>query len=131
MPKTHKKRQSEIANQQERLLNAYLAGTIEQEVFQEKVDTLKSEAEDVKEQLTEATGFEQPNMAEKALKLLKFSQNLAEIWNGSNSAQKREILESISLNRTVSDVSLYIAKRKPLNFLQNQAAVQSTRGDRT
>lgn len=55
--------------------------------------------------------------AARAMMLFEFSQNLAEIWRGSNSAVQTEIIECVSLNRHVSDLKLELVKRKPFAFL--------------
>ena len=49
--------------------------------------------------------------------LFDFSQNAAELWRGSNSAARRELLDTVSSNRTLSDASLCVDKRKPSDHL--------------
>ena len=44
-------------------------------------------------------------------------------------AAKRAILEAVSLNRLLSDVSLVTVKRKPFDILAKQPSVQQGRGD--
>jgi hypothetical protein len=61
--------------------------------------------------------------------LFDFSQNLVELWRGSNTDVRREILDCVSLNRTVSDVSLCITKRKPFDFLAERPFVANGRGE--
>ncbi len=122
------KRKTELANMQDRLLNGYLAGAIDEAAFQAKSMELKCEAEEVENRLAEVLNFD-PACAELALSVFDFSQNLPEIWRGSNSAVRRDILECVSLNRHVSDVSLYLVKRKPFDFLAEQPFLKNTRGD--
>ncbi|MBK9119047.1 MAG: hypothetical protein IPM18_05510 [Phycisphaerales bacterium] len=62
--------------------------------------------------------------------LFEFSQNAAEVWRGSNSATRRKILDAVSLNRTLSDVTLCIQKRKPFDVLAEGPFSEKTRGDR-
>jgi hypothetical protein len=50
-----------------------------------------------------------------ALKLFDWTQRAAEIWLGSNHAARRQILDAVCLNRTLSDVSLIATKRKPFD----------------
>ncbi len=64
------------------------------------------------------------------LKLFDWSQNLGDLWLGSNIAQKREILDLICLNRTLSDVSLVLVKTKLFDFFTERLPVLSSRGDR-
>ena len=114
---------------QDRLLNGYLAGSIDQQTFQIKSLDLKTQLEEVERQLDEVDKFD-PARGEAALATFEFSQNLVELWRGSNSAQKRELLEVVSLNRKVSDVSLVLIKRKPFDFLAERPFLKKSRGDR-
>ncbi len=122
------KRRTELTNMQDRLLNSHLAGTIDEPMFQLKSVDLKSQLEEVERQLDEANELD-PAFGQAALAVYDFSQNLPEIWRGSNSAQKRAILECVSLNRTVSDVSLVLTKRRPFDFFAERPLLRKTRGD--
>jgi len=99
---------------QERLLNAHLLGAIDEATFSAKLTDLKHQQVDVERQLGETTRLDL-NRVEMTLKAFDFSQNLAQIWRGSNSAVRRELLDCVSLNRTLSDVSLCLEKRKPFD----------------
>ncbi|MEX0643374.1 MAG: recombinase family protein [Pirellulales bacterium] len=123
------KRRTELTNMQDRLLNGYLAGTIDEPMFQLKSADLKSQLEDVLRQLDEADQFD-PALGQTALAVYDFSQNLPDIWRGSNSAKKRTLLEVVSLNRKASDVSLVLTKRKPFDFLAERPFLKKSRGDR-
>lgn len=123
------KRKSELANMQERLLNGYLAGLVDEAVFQAKSTELKREAEDVERQMDEAGDFD-PKRGELALSVFDFSQNLANLWARSNFAARREILECVSSNRLLGDTSLCLEKRSPFGFLAERAFLKDGRGDR-
>ena len=71
----------------------------------------------------------EPSDVRVALNVFEFAQNAAEIWRGSKMLEKREILESVSLNRMLGDVSLVIAKRKPFCELAKRSGVTTSRGD--
>jgi hypothetical protein len=124
------RRKSELSNMQDRLLNGYLAGAIDQTTFQAKSSELKEEMGRVEESLAGANGYD-PDAPERALALFDFSQNLVDLWRGSRSEVQREILECVTLNRTVSDVSLSMTKRKPFDFLAERPSFDFGRGDRT
>jgi len=64
-----------------------------------------------------------------ALEIYDWSQNAAEIWRGSNSALRREILDSVCLNRALSDVSLVTTKRKPFDVIAELLEMKKSRGD--
>ncbi len=127
--KTLAKRRSEMTNMQQRLLNGYLSGVIDESVFVEKSGELKRESEDVDRQLDEANGFDSA-MAETALAVFDFSQNLASLWQGSKLGVRREILECVTLNRTLTNVSLVLEKRKPFDFLAERPFLTKSWGTR-
>ena len=122
------KRKTELAGMQERLLNGYLAGAIDETVFQAKSADLKRQSAEVADALAQANAYD-PAAPARALALLDFSQNLVDIWRGSNSVVRREILDCVSLNRRVSDVSLVLEKRKPFDFLAERPFLKNGRGD--
>ena len=66
-----------------------------------------------------------------AMALFDFSQNLVDLWHGSDSQEKRDILDCVSSNRTVDSVSLDAVKRKPFDFLAERQFLKSGRGGRT
>ena len=123
-----KKRGTELANMQERLLTAFLAGTIDEPTFTVKSADLKAQQADVEHQLAHLPKMD-GDQAENALKTFEFSQNLVKIWRGSNSAVRRELLDCVSLNRTLSDVSLVIARRKPFDIFAERPFLRNSRGD--
>ena len=89
---------------------------------------LKGEAKDVERELDQADQFD-PQGGELALSVFDFSQNLAKIWRGSYFAVRREILNCVSLNRTLGDLTLVLAKRKPFDFLAESPFLKNSRGD--
>ena len=122
------KRKTELANMKERLLDCYLSGAIEEATFNAKTAELKRELVEVEDSLEKAENFD-PEAPLRALAVFEFSQRLVELWRGSNSAQKREILECLSLNRILSHVNLCLAKRKPFDFLSERPFLKDGRGD--
>ena len=111
----------------DRLLNGYLAGAIEEAVLQTKQEELKRRLAEVEESLDRAKAID-PDAPQRALALFDFSQRLVESWHGSNSAVKREILEVVSLNRHVNDVTLVVEKRKPFDFIAERPFLKNGRG---
>jgi site-specific DNA recombinase len=123
-----KKRQTELQAMQDRLLNAYLAGSIAESVFRDKTSELKREVESIEQSLSD---INEPadNLSETALALFDWSQNAAEIWSRSKIPLRREILNSLSLNRTLSDVSLVTTKRKPFDIFAEGPFLNEGRDD--
>jgi DNA invertase Pin-like site-specific DNA recombinase len=122
------KRRSELKGMEDRLLNAYLAGTIDEDAFSAKSTELKREVAEVERQLDEGGGVD-TKVGQRALEVFDFSQNLVDIWRGSNWARRRQILDCVSLNRTLSDVSLDFTRRKPFDFLAERPFLKESRGD--
>jgi site-specific DNA recombinase len=65
-----------------------------------------------------------------ALAIFDWTRIAAEIWRGSNSSVRREILDVVCLNRTLSDVNLDATKRKPFDFLGEGLISEKSRGER-
>ncbi len=123
------KRRSELATMQDRLLNAYLAGTVDEAVYKAKTSELKSEDATTGESLA-ALGDVDPARGKTAMALFDFAQNAAEMWRGSNNAVRREILDLVCLNRTLTDLTLVAPKRKPFDVLAEGLILKNSRGDR-
>ena len=123
------KRKSELASMQDRLLNAYLAGTVEEVIYKAKSNELKAEAARADEALAQL-GDVDPTRGETAVALFDWTQNAAEIWRGSNNAARREILNAVCLNRTLGDVTLVTEKRKPFDVLAERPEIENSRGDK-
>jgi hypothetical protein len=124
------KRKTELAAMQDRLLNAYLAGTVEEAVYKSKSTELKTEVAKADESLAQS-GDVDPARAETALALFDWTQNASEIWRGSNNRVRREILDAVCLNRTLTDVNLDATKRKPFDVFAKGLEIKNSRGDRT
>ena len=123
------KRQAELKNMQDRLLNGYLGGAIDEKTFQTKTTELKTQATEVQENLAKAGRFDR-SRGERALRVFDWSQNAADRWRGSNNPARREILESVCLNRTLTNVSLCAQKRRPFDILAKRPSFEKSRGER-
>jgi hypothetical protein len=122
------KRKSELTTMQDRLLNAYLAGTIEEVIYKVKAAELKSEFSKTDESLA-TLGDVDPAKGEVAMAIFDFTQKAAERWLGSNTTVRREILDLVCLNRSLNDVNLVTTKRKPFDVIVGFNLGKS-RGDR-
>jgi site-specific DNA recombinase len=123
------KRRGELAGMQDRLLNAYLAGSIDEATFKAKGDDLKAQVATIDESLASVEDVDEA-CAETALQLFDWSQRAADLWRGSNNAVRREMLDAVCLNRTLSDVSLVTQKRKPFDVLAKRPDLKKSRGER-
>ena len=111
-----RKRRTELSNMQDRLLNAYLAGSVPEETYKGKQVDLVAEVRSVGASL-DAVGELDPQSGTAAVALFDWTQNAAEIWRGSNNDDRRAILEAVCLNRAVGPVSLDLTKKKPFDVL--------------
>ena len=78
----------------------------------------------------DAQGAVDPARGKVVLAVFDWSQKAAEIWRGSNTTARRQILDSICLNRQVSDVTLVTSERKPFDFFVERLPLKTSRGDR-
>lgn len=124
----HAKRSSELTAMQDRLLNAYLAGAVEEGQYRAKSEELRAELAGVTEARARL-GRVEAGAIETAFTVFDWCQNAGDHWRRSNSAVRRRILDSVSLNRTLSDVSLCLAKRKPFDLLAEGLDSSKSRGD--
>ncbi len=72
-----------------------------------------------------------PHLRQRVLAVFDWSQKAAEIWRGSNTTARRQILDSICLNRTLNDVTLVTTKRKPFEFFVERLDLKKSRGNKT
>ncbi|MBM4020133.1 MAG: hypothetical protein FJ288_17750, partial [Planctomycetes bacterium] len=121
-------RQAELKGKHGRLLEAYLAGDLDVAAFRTKSTELQGQVKDAEEALGRC-GDILPGRGDIASKAFDLSQKAAERWHGSNNGEKREILEALSLNRAVSDVSLVVTKRKPFAVLAKGLVSDDGRGE--
>jgi DNA invertase Pin-like site-specific DNA recombinase len=123
------KRRSELAAMQDRLLNAYLTGTVEECAYKTKVVELKAEVAKTDETLANLRAV-RGTCAETAVLLFDFAQRAGEIWRGSNDGVRREILDAVCLNRALGHLTLDLVKRKPFDILSKRLDLKDSRGDR-
>jgi hypothetical protein len=64
-----------------------------------------------------------------AKRVYDFTQDASRVWLSSNKETKQRLLRAFSLNRTVTDVTLCLEKRKPFSFLTERLPVRTSRGD--
>jgi hypothetical protein len=123
-----RKRQSELEPKRDRLLDAFLSGTIDKDTYEKKAFEIKAELERVQRDLTAETkvNAEYIEVIEAAFNL---SQRAAETWSRSNWTVKRELLEIFSLNRELSDSSLELTWNKLSELLANNDDFKNGRGD--
>ncbi|MBI5726157.1 MAG: recombinase family protein [Planctomycetes bacterium] len=121
------KRRTELTNMQDRLLSAYLSSNIDEVAFQNKSVDLKAQLGETEAAL-QSCGDMDSSRGDAALALFNWSQQAADVWFGSKMDVKREILGEIALNRTLSDVTLCLEKRKPFDILVKRPSFQSSRG---
>lgn len=118
----------DMKKKRDRLLEAYLEGCLDDVTYMsrntELTRLLEEGEKDLKRDASPTAGTK--NLA---LSLVDFAHDAKKIYNGSKIAEKREILDLISLNRTLSDVSLALTKRRPFDYLAERPFLKNGRGD--
>ena len=122
-------RRGELVAMKDRLLSAFLAAAVDEVTFQTKSAELKTQLGEVEEALHRCNDGDIQS-GDKSLAVFDWSQKAAERFKGSTDAGKREILTAVSLNRTLSDTTLCLQKRKPFDLLVERPSVTTTRGER-
>ena len=135
---------TELKNMEGRLLNAYLSGVIDEGAFRAKSVPLRGQVGAKVMSLGGQGGHigvtpggqgaraevSLQGQGDMALRLFDWTQRVADIWRGSNNGLRREILESICLNRTLSDVTLCPVWRKPFDVFAERPICHDGRGGR-
>ena len=106
----------------------YLSGTVDEAVFAAKSGELKAEKAKTEQHLPQVGQFD-PSRGAAALAIFDWSQEAANLWRGSNKSVRREILDTICLNRKVSDVSLCLEIRTPFRALAERRLLKNSRDD--
>jgi hypothetical protein len=122
------KRQSELKGMQDRLLNVFLAGAVDEATFRAKSAELGGQMA-VVEQSIRKLGTKVTCRNEVAQAIFDWAQTVPDTWRGSNKTTRRDILDLICLNRTLGDVTLYAPKRKPFDILAKGLKTENSRGD--
>ena len=122
-----RKRQAELQARRDRLLDVFLSGAIEKEVYESKAAEIRRDLDGVTRQLNEefTVNADFVDMAERVFNL---AQKAADTWLGSNCAVRRELLDVLSLNRELTDTNLVITWSKPFDALAEQPKLQNGRG---
>jgi len=107
---------SEIADQQDRLLNLRLLEEIDGSTYAEKATELLDEEQHLTLEIERLTQ-RRHEIADTAVKALELSQSLRGKWFEADYAAKRRILEIICLNWTLDDVTLLPEMRKPFDMI--------------
>jgi len=122
------KRKAELVTMQDRLLNAYLVGTVEEDVYKAKSNALKADSAATDESLAKLGALD-PGRGEAAVALFDWTQRAGDAWRSSNNARRREILDLVCLNRALGDVNLVTQKRKPFDVIVERLPNEISRGD--
>jgi len=140
------RQQAEVKRSRDRLLDARIAGDVDAPTFRAKKTELEGRLREIDRSLhsadtnsdgtaapwgdiSGATGDISEGTGDMALVLFDWSQQAADLWRGSKNGEKRDILDALSSNRLLSDVSLVLEKRRPFDLLAERPSCQSGRGD--
>lgn len=121
------RRRTELAGMQQRLLDAFLRGVVDEAAFGTKSDDLKTQIAEIERQL-DGVGAVTEETGRLALSVYDFSQNLVKIWRNTNFASRRKLLECVSSNLALTDASLVLAKRSPFDWIAERPFLKNGRG---
>ena len=124
-----RKRLTELEQMHQRLLDGYLAGAVEKDLFTAKAAEIKVEIDLIKERLADAR-LPDADVGEHILATFDFAQNAAQDWAVSGKDDRRKILCRVLLKRSLSDVTLVTTKKKPFDVLVKGPFSGETRGER-
>jgi DNA invertase Pin-like site-specific DNA recombinase len=119
----------EVKRQKDRLLDMRLADELDGDTFARKHRELRDEEAKLALQI-EAHGRQQSEHADLAVKTFELSQGLADKWDTSDVAEKRQVLEILCLNYRLDGVTLCPVWRKPFDVLAEGLVLQDGRGAR-
>ena len=93
-----------------------MTGLVNKDIFNTKTEELKAEAKSIGKRLNDTeSGADLVRLDSQ--KIVAFSQKVQNILRGSNFTNKRTLLQLVSSNRRLSDVSLFIERIKPFDIL--------------
>lgn len=118
-----------LVQQQDRLLNMWLAEDIDQDTFAKKHTELRDRLASIKLQL-DAVDRNHDETAELAAKVFELSQTLRQQWLTADYAAKRRILEIVFLNYRLDGATLVPEMRKPFDVLAEGLLSENSRGKR-
>lgn len=116
-----------LVQQQDRLLNMWLAEDIDQDTFAKKHTELRDRLASIKLQL-DAVDRNHDETAELAAKVFELSQTLRQQWLTADYAAKRRILEIVFLNCRLDGATLVPEMRKPFDVLAEGFLQKDSRG---
>ena len=111
-----KKRLSELLNQKDRLLVAFLDGGIDEVVFKRKSADLKSEVQRTDEALVALMSREEAR-DKRLVESLDFALRPAESWRKLSVVTQRKVLDVITLKRELNESRFIARLRKPFDHL--------------
>ena len=118
-----------LAEQQDRLLNLRLLEEIDATTFAAKRTEMRDREAELKLQV-EITDRSHHEMTDLASRVFELSQSLTDKWLIAEYAEKRRILEIVCLNLQLNDVTLCVEIRKPFDVLAKGLVSENSRGER-
>lgn len=124
-----RKRLAELEQMQQRLLDGYLAGVVEKDVFSTRSAEMKAETERLQDRLADGKG-PGTEVGEFIMTMFDVAQNAAEEWRVSQADERRALLRRVLLKRSLSATSLVTTKKRPFDVFAEGPKFDQSRGDR-
>lgn len=119
-----------VAGQKDRLLNAYLEGSVEGTVYAVKAEQLRDREASLALQV-ESLGRGADEDAGTAVAVFELSQCLFSKWETANDAEKGVLLDLVWLNLELVGEKLVFQWREPFNLMVEGLFVSENRGGET
>lgn len=112
----------QISQRLMRLTDAYLDGSIEQDLFEERKGLLLFDKKEVEESIRLVSG-ERGNLGAKLKKFLEQAETALLSYSSSGAVGKREIIEMMTSNRMLHEKSIVIKLSFPFSLVGNREPV--------
>ena len=120
---------TQTQQRRDRLLNLRIMDEITTDTYAAKDTELRDRLASLELQL-EAKGRGRDEHGDLALKVFELSQSLKDQWVTAESQEKRQLLEIVCLNLTLTEEKLDFSMRKPFDVLTKGLMSPDNRGDR-
>jgi len=96
-----------------RLTDAYLDATLDRETFEQRKTALLMERRDLEDRIERLRNENSVQLPQRLERMLELTNNACSLYISSSQSEKRELLHSISSNRTVADKKVEIMLSLP------------------
>jgi len=112
----------EVDAKQDRLMDLYLQGKADEEVYGATLKRLRDERERIGDQLARSQGEMDGAYLDLAKRTIELARDLKTLWNAATPREKRELIEKLVSNPVLEGRTLRYEIRKPFRLLAEMAS---------